>query len=155
MLTQPTPARLLAVVREELRNAVAPHVADPSAIAALGMADAVLGQAIWRCDRELELMREEIGEIGQLARRVVDAGGDADGAIREALALVGDLDDQDAVRRAYEAASEVLSRCIEATFVRQPELWPPVEALLERRLDREAGTDEFRLVGREGSRSRR
>jgi hypothetical protein len=146
---------LLEVVQEELRNAITPQLADPSAQATLGMIDAVLSHVIWRCDREQRVMRAETTEIRALAQTIIAAGADAHGRVRAALELVpSDIElspEPDAIRRGYDAASELLSRCVEATYARQPKLWSEVETALEQRLARETDETAFVLVGREGA----
>ena len=154
MITRPTTAQLLEVVRRELAEGVRPAVTDPQVLTNLQMIDHILGALAVRADHELGWMAEEMEAIDAVGERVAAAGLARSAAVAEALGefrsnrttglgvaeVTGD----------YNRASEVLSRCIEATFTGAAELRAEVQALLEARLAHETEVigEDFQLVGR-------
>jgi hypothetical protein len=143
MITRPSSATLIEVVRAELRTGVAAAVTDPAASVVLGMVDTVLASVAVRCEYEIAWMHDEIGQIEQLAAELVAARRDPDGEISSAVRALADNRSPDLrlchVQREYDHAGEVLSRCIEAVA---GDVGSPVQArvrqLLEARVAREA-----------------
>jgi hypothetical protein len=133
---------LLRTVRTGLEAHVAPSVSDPAAAAALVQAGLVLKFLEATIDHELMWIREEIAAIHATATRVIELGADVDGRIAEALAtsIDGQSDSIDlAVARCeYRRASEVLSRCVEASAPADGEARQIAVAALQRRIEREA-----------------
>ena len=171
MITAPTTAQLLSVVRQELAEKVAPAVTDPQVATSLHMIDHILRTLAVRAEHELGWMAEEMSAIENVASRV--AASDLPGAASVAQALEDfranlspGLHAAD-VAADYNRASEVLSRTVEATFPggrgvsprqgrREPpetatgELRAAVNALLDQRLAHETDVigEDFQLVGR-------
>ena len=155
MNTRPTTAQLLEVVRRELAELVAPAVSDPQATTSLQMIDHILRTLAVRADHEAGWMAEEMAAIEALAARV--AGSDLPGAaaVTEALESFrsGRSTGQSTadITEDYNAATEVLSRCVEATFPAGGELRDAVDRLLDERLAHETAVigPDFQLVGRQ------
>jgi hypothetical protein len=154
MITAPTSAQLLDVVRRELAEKVAPAVADPQVATSLHMIDHILRTLAVRAEHELGWMGEEMSAIEMVASRV--AASDLPGAASVAEALEEfranvspGLHAAD-VAADYNRASEVLSRTVEATFAETGELRAAVNALLDQRLAHETDVigEDFQLVGR-------
>lgn len=153
MIGQPSCSRLLEVVRAELRSTVAPAVTDPGVAAVLGMIDSVLQNVGARCDHEVAWMRDEIAEIEDVAREVVEAGSDAGSRVNDALSQLrahrSPSDHTAEVQAEYDLAGEVLSRALEATLPVEGALRERVRSVLEHRLRREVEIrGDFTLVGR-------
>jgi len=154
MITRPTTAQLLEVVRRELTERIAPMVTDPQAITSLQMVDHILRTLAVRANHEVGWMVEEIAAIEAVGQRVADSG------LQGAAAVVDALDTFRAGRTAgrstadvtdeYNAATEVLSRCVEATFAAAGDLKDAVTGLLDQRLAHETAVigPDFQLVGR-------
>ena len=154
MITAPTTAQLLDVVRRELAEKVAPAVADPQVATSLHMIDHILRTLAVRAEHELGWMGEEMSAIEMVASRV--AASDLPGAasVAEALeefraSVSPGLHAAD-VAADYNRATEVLSRTVEATFAETGELRAAVNALLDQRLAHETDVigEDFQLVGR-------
>ncbi|HEV7685282.1 MAG TPA: hypothetical protein VGQ80_01860 [Acidimicrobiia bacterium] len=154
MITAPTTAQLLDVVRRELAEKVAPDVTDPQAATSLHMIDHILRTLAVRAEHELGWMGEEMSAIEMVASRV--AASDLPGAASVAQALEEfranvspGLHAAD-VAADYNRATEVLSRAVEATFPDNGELRAAVNVLLDQRLAHETDVigDDFQLVGR-------
>jgi hypothetical protein len=154
MITAPTTAQLLDVVRRELAEKVAPAVADPQVATSLHMIDHILRTLAVRAEHELGWMGEEMSAIELVASRV--AASDLAGAASVARALEEfranvspGLHAAD-VAADYNRATEVLSRTVEATFPDTGELRAAVNVLLDQRLAHETDVigDDFQLVGR-------
>jgi len=154
MITRPTTAQLVEVVRRELADRVAPVVTDPQVVTSLQMVDHILQTLAVRADHELGWMVEEIAAIEAVGQQVADS--DLQGA-----ATVADALDTLRAGRApgrstaeitddYNAATEVLSRCVETTFANRDDLRDAVIGLLEQRLAHETAVigPDFQLVGR-------
>jgi hypothetical protein len=151
MITQPTTARLIEVVRQELRDQVAPAVGDPQAEASLQMIDHILSTIAVRTQHEIAWMVEETAALCRLGREVVAAYPGASG-VAAALAAAeagatGSLHyDEVAVR--YSLASDVLSCAYEQTPWGSA-LRTAVEHAFDQRLRHEVDImGEFQLVGR-------
>jgi hypothetical protein len=155
MITRPTTAQLLDVVRRELAERVAPAVSDPQVATSLQMIDHILRTLGVRADQEAGWMVEEMGAIEALAEQVAGSG------LPGAPAVTGALSTFRSGRSAgssvaeitedYNAATEVLSRCVEATFTAGGDLRDAVMGLLDQRLAHETAVigSDFQLVGRQ------
>jgi hypothetical protein len=154
MITQPSPATLLRVVREELRNTVTPTVTDGRATTALAMIDEVLRITANRCEHESAWMTEEIESIAALAQRLVAMGADRDGAIATgatelaARSTTGDCTD---LTERYRQASGVLSLCVDVAVAAGGDARTAVDEALGLRVRNELAMSETSmvLVGRE------
>ena len=154
MITRPTTAQLIDVVRRELGERVAPAVTDPQAATSLQMVDHILRTLAVRAEHETGWMAEEIAAIEAVGAQVADSGLPGALAVAEALAAfrAGDGGRSAAeVTEEYNAATEVLSRCLEATFTIEGDLRDAVNGLLDQRLAHETEVigPDFQLVGRQ------
>lgn len=154
MITRPTTAQLLEVVRKELADNVAAAVTDPQVVTNLRMIDQILGTLAIRADHELGWMAEEMAAIDAMGEQVATSGLPDAAAVAEALAefrsaRTTSLHTAD-VTDDYNRATEVLSRCVEVTFTSPGDLRDSVRALLEARLAHETEVigPDFQLVGR-------
>ena len=154
MITAPTTAQLLSVVRQELADKVAPAVTDPQVATSLHMIDHILRTLAVRAEHELGWMGEEMSAIELVANRV--AASELPGAASVAQALEEfranvspGLHAAD-VAADYNRATEVLSLAVEATFSDTGELRVAVDVLLDQRLAHETDVigEDFQLVGR-------
>jgi hypothetical protein len=155
MITRPTTAQLIDVVRRELAERVAPAVTDPQVTISLQMIDHILRTLAVRADHEAGWMVEEMAAIEALGEQVAGSGLPGAAAVTEALDAfrsgrsagrsTAEITDD------YNAATEVLSRCVEATFAAGGELWEAVAGLLDERLAHETEVigPDFQLVGRQ------
>lgn len=153
MISEPSCARLLEVVRAELQSTVAPAVSDARTRAALGMIDSILANVSARCDHEVAWMREEIADIETVADNVIAAGADPQLRVSAALDVLrahrSPSDHTDDVGAEYDRASEVLSCALEATLPGSDVLRQQVRSVLKRRLRREIEIrGDFTVVGR-------
>lgn len=154
MISQPTTTQLLAVVRQELAEKVAPAVTDPQVATSLHMIDHILRAMAVRAEHELGWMAEEMAAIEAVGERVAASGLAGAAAVGEALQAfrsqraaglhAADITDD------YNRATEVLSRAVEATFGEEGELRAAVQELLDQRLAHEIAVigEDFSLVGR-------
>lgn len=153
MIIRPTLGQLLRSVHDSLQTTVAPTVADGSARIALDMALAVLRTTAARADDEISAVAGESGDILDLARRIQARIG-SDPALDAAVAHYDSRATQrassDGLYSAYDAASDVLAGCIEATFRRGDAVGrAELHCLLEQRRDREMSMiGRFDSVGR-------
>ena len=155
MITRPTTAQLIDVVRQELTERVAPVVTDPQVATSLQMVEHILRTLAVRADHEVGWMVEETAAIEAVGQQVADSGLPGAAAVADALDAfragratghsTAEITDD------YNAATEVLSRCVEATFAAGDELRHAVTALLDQRLAHETDVigPDFRLVGRQ------
>jgi hypothetical protein len=154
MITRPTTEQLVDVVRRELAERVAPCVSDPQVATSLQMIDHILRTLSRRAGHELGWMVEEMDAVAELGERVAGSGLAGAGPVTEALADFhahrGAAGHSDAIIEDYNRATEVLSRCVEATFDHPGELRDSVTALLDQRLAHEMDVigPDFQLVGR-------
>ncbi|MFZ3270022.1 MAG: hypothetical protein WA622_12275 [Mycobacterium sp.] len=153
MISRPSCSRLLEVVRTELQSTVAPAVTDPGVAAVLGMIDSVLQNVGARCDHEVAWMRDEIAEIEDVARDVIDAGVDTGSRVSDALTRLrthrSPSDHTSDVQAEYDLAGEVLSRALEAALPCAGDLRDRVRSVLEHRLRREVEIrGDFTVIGR-------
>jgi hypothetical protein len=152
MISRPSTERLLEVIRQELRDNIAPKVADDgSAVASLQMVDHVLETLTRRASHESAWMTEEIQALQALGDQVVAAIG-PDGHTAAAVAALQAVDSTalhlDDVAQRYSLASEILSCAIEELPEDSP-IRVQAEAALDDRLARETLIiGEFQLVGR-------
>jgi hypothetical protein len=151
VITQPTTARLIEVVRKELSEQVAPAVTDPQLQTSLQMIDHILSTLEVRVSHEIAWMVEETEALCQLARDVVAAHPQAAAvasALADAQAANRESLHYDDVARRYSLASEILSRAYEQT-PDDSTLRPQIENTLNHRLGHEIDIiGEFQLVGR-------
>jgi hypothetical protein len=153
VITQPTSARLIDVVRDELRENVLPKVAgDPAAAGSLHMIDQVLETLSRRAANEIAWMVEEIAALDALGASVV---GELPQAAKTAAALdaLRAMDssrlDLAGVSDRYSTASEILSCAFEEV---PPDLAlrGDVDAALDARLAHEIEViGDFQLVDRQ------
>jgi hypothetical protein len=153
MISRPSCSRLLEVVRSELQSTVAPAVTDPGVTAVLGMIDSVLQNVGARCDHEVAWMRDEIAEIEDVAREVIDAGVDTGSRISNALSRLrahrSPSDHTADVQAEYDLAGELLSRALEVVLSRGGALRDRARFVLEHRLRREVEIrGDFTVIGR-------
>ena len=155
MITRPTTAQLIEVVRKELAEKVAPAVTDAQVATSLQMVDHILATLAVRAEHELGWMAEEMAAIEAVGQRVADSGLPGAPAVADALAAFraerASGPSSAAVTEDYNAATEVLSRCIEATFSAEGPLRGEVDGLLDQRLAHETSVigSDFQLVGRQ------
>jgi hypothetical protein len=155
MITRPTTGQLIEVVRRELAERVAPAVTDPQVTTSLQMVDHILATLARRAEHETEWMTDEMAAIETVGQRVADSGLPGAPAVAEALRAFragrGAGRSTAEITEDYNAATEVLSRCVEATFAAGADLRDAVTGLLDQRLAHETdviGAD-FQLVGRQ------
>jgi hypothetical protein len=151
VITLAAGSQVIAAVRADLRDVVAPTVTDPTAKLTLKMIDMVLGQLENSADDQGAWMREEIADIEALADEVLTALPDAPGlsgalsALRAGRAPSERLGE---LRAEYKLASEVLSVVLEAVVATPGSLKDRALSVLGARLEREqAIRGEFVLVG--------
>lgn len=146
MILRPSAASVLGVVRAALRTSVTPAVSDHRALAELGMIDSILGTVIGRCIDEQRFIAEEVAAIVTLAEQVLRENGDD--TVREGLttlrrlggaegAAATDAGPPDAAAR-YEAASELLSRCLEVSMPAGGDLRTSAETVLRLRMQHQS-----------------
>ncbi len=150
MMTQPTSARLLEVVRQELADHIGPAITDPQLAGSLAMVQHILTTLETRTAHEIGWMVEEIEEVEAVAAGII--GELPNAPVAEALAQLRAAPPAslhlDAVTERYVLGSEVLSRLLEAVPADHPRRGD-VEALLDTRLAHETAImGEFSLVGR-------
>jgi hypothetical protein len=153
MITRPTTAQLLGVVRTEIAERVAPAVTDPQVATSLQMIDHILSTLIVRADHELGWMAEEMQAIQSVGSRVAESALPGARQVGEALAefVTGRSTSLHAaeVTEDYNRATEVLSRAVEATSAHRGDLRDTVLELLAARLAHEESViGDFQLVGR-------
>jgi hypothetical protein len=153
VISQPTSARLIDVVREELRENVLPKVADdPAAAGSLHMIDQVLESLSRRAANEIAWMVEETATLDALGARVVAGLPQATktaAALEAVRAVDGSRLDLTSVSERYSTASEILSCAVEDVPL-DAALRGDVEAALDARLAHELEIiGDFQLVGRQ------
>jgi ubiquinone biosynthesis protein UbiJ len=151
VITQPTTARILEVVRQELAENVLPVTTDVQAQASLQMIDHILVTVTERVQHEIAWMVEETESITALGEQVVDMGPDASGVALALAALRSSVSNSlqyDDVAARYSLAGEVLSCALEEVPTSAP-LRTAVEAQLDLRMQHEVEImGEFELVAR-------
>ena len=151
MITQPTTARILEVVRRELAENVLPVTTDVQAQASLQMIDHILATVGVRVQDEIAWMIEEADAVGALGEQITDALPEAAGVAAALAALRAGTSTSlryDDVAARYSLAGEVLSCAFEEVPPDAP-LRSSVEAELDRRLRHEVEImGEFQLVAR-------
>ena len=152
MITQPTAARILEVVQQDLAEQVLPHITDPSGLASLHMVQHILGTLARRSEHEIAWMIEETEAMAALGERVCAEASEA-GAVQAALDALAAADASSLhladVAARYSRAGEVLSCALEAVPADGSELRAAVEAVLDLRLAHEVEImGDFQLVGR-------
>ncbi len=154
MIVYPTTTQLLADIRRELAEEIAPELTSETAKVTLEQIDVILSMCAVRTSSEIAWMVEEIAEMDDYAGRVAEATGDqrtadALAAAREAARGSLELDD---IAADYNDMGEALSCAIEASMrdPDQAELRTEGLGILQsRRAERELVIlQEFRLVGR-------
>jgi hypothetical protein len=151
VITQPTTARILEVVRQELAENVLPVTTDVQAQATLQMIDHILATVMVRVQHEIAWMVEETDAIELLGQQITDVLPDASsvaaalGALRVSASSSLQYDD---VAARYSLAGEVLACAIEEVPGDAP-LRASVESHLDGRLRHEVEImGEFQLVAR-------
>jgi len=151
VISKPSTARLIEVVRQELREQIAPALGDPQTQASLQMIDHVLSTIAVRAQHEVAWMVEETTALCRLGHDVLAAHPEADG-VAAALAAAeameqGSLHYDDVAGR-YSLASEILSCAYEQAPGDSP-LRLAIEGAFDQRLRHEVDImGEFQLVGR-------
>src|SRR5581483_1262354 len=85
MITRPTTAQLLEVIRRELADNVRPAVSDQQVLTSLHMVDHMLSALAVRADHELGWMAEEMAAIDEVGERVAASDLPGAGGVTEAL----------------------------------------------------------------------
>lgn len=156
MITRPSTAQIVAAVRRELADVIAPEVTSPHAVASLQMLDNVLHNLEVRAGHEIAWMREEAALLEAETAAALDRLADdhRPRAVAEALdayrrGRTGGLHYDD-VQADYDRASEAFARVVEAAvYGDDPHLREHVTGLLQARLARELEImGEFGFVGR-------
>jgi Arc/MetJ-type ribon-helix-helix transcriptional regulator len=121
MMSTPTVVQLIAAVRSQLADVVAPAVEDPMAGKVLGIIDHLLQTIEVRAEHEIDWMVSHIDAVVALAATYVETGAHSEqsDAVRAALHRY----DQDrkpslaasAVTENFALAAQVLSALLEAT----------------------------------------
>jgi len=118
MMTQPSVARLIEVIRTQLTEIVGPALIDDGARSTLGMIDHVLQTIKTRSEREIDWMVAQIADVIGLAHRAV-ARGDVSSKVSDALdACEANRSDSLATSQVtanYAHAAAVLSLLLEET----------------------------------------
>jgi hypothetical protein len=133
MILRPPVASVLGIVRTNLRTSVAPALSDQRVLAELGMIDSILGTMIERCTSEQRWISEEVAAIDALADAVLQESQDQ--RVGEALAALHAC--EDAAAR-YDAACELLSRCLEVGMQAGNELRQRAESVLWQRMEHQS-----------------
>lgn len=153
MITIGTSTRAIAVIRDELKNSVLPHLTDKRAISTLQMVDFALRQLQTANDHQIEWLCEEIASIENMAKRAeLELPGDAavHAAIRALQETPADSLSLESLTRRYSLAGEVLSSVIESVIDCPGPLLDEVLGIMDRRLERELQIrGEFQAVGQE------
>jgi hypothetical protein len=151
VITQPSTARILEVVRQELAENVLPVTTDVQAQASLQMIDHILATVAVRVQHEIAWMVEETEAITALGEQVVEALPAASGVAAALAALRTTTSrslEYDDVAARYSLAGEVLSCALEDVPSDAP-LRAAVEVQLDRRMLHELEImGEFELVAR-------
>jgi hypothetical protein len=154
VISKPTTPQLLATIKAELNDKIAPALSDPTHVVAIQMMSAMLDALSVRTEHELAWMRDECAAIEGAAADYV-AAHPAATAVASALAAYRDnvttslrLSETQAD---YERASDLLSVLSEAAFAGgEPTSVRAVEGLIESRLATEmAIVGTFVAAGRE------
>jgi hypothetical protein len=148
VISRPTTAQLIGVVRRELAETVAPAVDDPVVAGSLMMIDHLLETFARRAEHEIAWMLEEIDEIRELAERVARERPDAAGVTEPLTHELASMRLSDVVEH-YSVVSEALSRSLEATLGTSSALERAAVDLMHARLAHEQEViGDFQLVGR-------
>ena len=153
MISQPSVATLIRVVREELRTIVAPAVTDDRVTTVLAMIDEVLKITATRSENENTLMLQEISSIESLAERLLAMDLDADGRIALGANAIKDANrsgDATDLAARYRQASAVLSQCLDVAVAAGGEARSVAEGALALRVQNEVAlSGSMVLIGRE------
>lgn len=142
---------MVSVVRAELSKLAA--TAAPQEKTSLAMIDSILQAVEVRSAYEIAWMLEEVDDTETLSERIIEGGADPGGAVADALAALRSgrhtkLNVAD-VAAEYDLASELLSRCLEASIGCDGVLRDRAEGLLRGRVEREMKIlGSFSLAGR-------
>jgi hypothetical protein len=148
VISRPTTAQLIGIVRRELVETVAPAVDDPVVAGSLMMIDHILETLAQRAEHEIAWMLEEIDQIRDLAQRVANTQPDAAGVTEPLEHELASMHLSDVVEH-YSVVSEALSRALEATLGTSSGLEATAVDLMRARLAHEQEViGDFRLVGR-------
>jgi Arc/MetJ-type ribon-helix-helix transcriptional regulator len=153
MMSTPTVVQLIAAIRSQLADVVAPAVDDPAAGKVLGIIDHLLQTIEVRAEHEIDWMVSHIDAVVALAATYVETGAHSDqsDAVRAALRRY-DHDKKpalaaSAVTENFGLAAQVLSALLEATVSEDGHVALRARELLRR--DVAHGVDivgEFELV---------
>jgi hypothetical protein len=148
VISRPTTAQLVGIVRRELVETVAPAVDDPVVAGSLMMIDHILETLAQRAEHEIAWMLEEIEQIRDLAQQVASDRPDAAGVTEPLEHELASMHLSDVVEH-YSVVSEALSRALEATLGTSSALEAAVVDLMCARLAHEQEViGDFQLVGR-------
>jgi hypothetical protein len=151
VITQPSSARIIEVLQQELSEHIAPALAGPACEASIQMIQHILSTLAVRVEHEVAWLVEETAAIEAIAARVVDANLRAErvaAALAKLRAAPGESLHLSDVAARYSLASEILS-CLLEDVPNDSELRPELEAQLDLRLAHEVDViGDFQLVGR-------
>jgi hypothetical protein len=135
MMTQPSVARLIEVVRAQLTETIGPALIDDGPRSALGMIDHVLQMIQTRSEREIDWMVMQTTDIIDLARRAL-ASGDVSSKVSDAVdAYMANRTEGLAASQVtsdYAHAAAVLSLLLEETVGTSSDTAIESRGLLER-----------------------
>jgi len=115
VLSRPTTDHAINGVLSVLDEQVLPTITDEPARVAVQMMQQILRGAAVRAAHEIAWMHEEIAALRDVAARAGDAA-ELSEAVAALDALDGDSLHLEDVQARYDAAGEVLSRCVEAAY---------------------------------------
>jgi hypothetical protein len=150
MMSTPTVAQLVAAIRAQLSEVIAPAVEDPAAGGALAMIDHLLQTIAIRSEHEIEWMVAHVDRVVRLAEQFVDHEGGSESvdlALSRYRAEHQDSLSASAVTANFALANGVLSAILEATVSDEGPLARRARDLVRR--DVAHGVDivgEFELV---------
>jgi hypothetical protein len=118
MMSTPTVAQLVAAIRAQLSEVIAPAVEDPAAGGALGMIDHLLQTIAIRAEHEIEWMVAHVDDVVRLAEEFTDGDGGSepvDLALSRYRAEQQNSLSAGAMTANFALANGVLSAILEAT----------------------------------------
>jgi hypothetical protein len=135
MMSTPTVVQLVAAIRQQLSEVVAPELEDPGLRKVLAMIDHLLQTIAVRAEHEIEWMVAHTDDVVELGRRFAPDE-DASEAVGAALSNYerdrGDSLSASAVTKNFGLAAAVLSSILEATVHEDGLLARRARELLER-----------------------
>ena len=153
MIGKPTTPQLLATIKAELNDKIAPALTEPTLTVAVTMINSMLDALAIRAEHEMAWMRDECAAVEAAAARFDGADGMASvsaalaayrGACSDSLHLTD-------VQADYDRATEVLSCLADAAYASESaDAIRAVEQLIDQRLATElAVVGTFVAAGRE------